>query len=173
MIRLAKKEELPCVAEIYEQIHGEIEKGVATVGWIRGVYPTLKTAEEAFCKGELYLLEEGGEILAAAKINQAQEKEYALVDWLYSAEPNEVLVMHTLVVSPKAEGRGLGRQLIAFYEALAKEQGCKVLRIDTNEKNLRARALYQSLGFREAGVVPCTFNGIPNVPLVCLEKKIQ
>ena len=172
MIRLAKEDELARVAEIYEQIHGEIEAGRATVGWIRGVYPTLQTAREAYQRGELYILEEGGEILAAAKLNQAQEKEYAQVDWLYPAEEQEVLVMHTLVVVPKAGSRGLGRAFAAFYEELAKERGCKVLRIDTNEKNLRARALYKSLGYREAGVVPCTFNGIPNVPLVCLEKKI-
>ena len=172
MIRLAKEDELARVAEIYEQIHGEIEAGRATVGWIRGVYPTLQTAREAYQRGELYILEEGGEILAAAKLNQAQEKEYAQVDWLYPAEEQEVLVMHTLVVAPKAGSRGLGRAFAAFYEELAKERGCKVLRIDTNEKNLRARALYKSIGYREAGVVPCTFNGIPNVPLVCLEKKI-
>lgn len=172
MIRLAKKEDLCHVAEIYEQIHDEIEKGAASVGWIRGVYPTLKTAEDALLKEELFVLEEHGKILAAAKINQTQEKEYAFVDWLYSAEPDEVLVMHTLVVSPFAKGKGLGKQFIAFYEKRAKEQGCKVLRIDTNEKNKRARALYQYLGFREAGVVPCVFNGIPNVPLVCLEKRI-
>lgn len=172
MIRLAKEGDLSAVAEIYEQIHGEIEAGRATVGWIRGIYPTLQTAGDAYERGELYVLEEDGRILAAAKLNQTQEKEYALVDWLYPAEPREVLVMHTLVVSPRAGSRGLGRTFAAFYEELAKERGCKALRIDTNEKNLRARALYKSLGYREAGVVPCVFNGIPDVPLVCLEKKI-
>lgn len=172
MIRIARSEDLLAVAEIYEEIHDEIERGAATVGWIRGVYPTLQTATDACTRGELYVLEEGEKILAAAKLNQSQEKEYALVDWLYPAAPHEVMVMHTLVVSPKAGGRGLGRAFEAFYEALARERGCKVLRIDTNEKNLRARALYKSLGYREAGVVPCTFNGIPDVPLVCLEKKI-
>lgn len=26
---------------------------------------------------------------------------------------------------------------------------------------------------REAGIVPCTFNGIPGVGLVCLEKRLE
>jgi len=32
--------------------------------------------------------------------------------------------------------------------------------------------LYKRLGYREAGIVPCVFNGIPDVMLVCLEKKL-
>ena len=44
--------------------------------------------------------------------------------------------------------------------------------MDTNEKNLKARVLYKKLGFDEPGIVFCTFNGIPNVRLICLEKKV-
>lgn len=44
--------------------------------------------------------------------------------------------------------------------------------MDTNAKNLRARAMYAALGYREAGIVPCVFNGIPDVMLVHLEKKL-
>ena len=44
--------------------------------------------------------------------------------------------------------------------------------MDTNERNLAARRLYARLGYREAGVVGCTFNGIPGVRLVCLEKTL-
>ena len=43
----------------------------------------------------------------------------------------------------------------------------------TNEKNKKARALYNKIGYREAGVVPCIFNGIEGVPLVCLEKMAE
>ena len=44
--------------------------------------------------------------------------------------------------------------------------------MDTNAKNAAARRLYSRLGYREAGIVPCVFNGIPDVRLVCLEKKL-
>ena len=53
-----------------------------------------------------------------------------------------------------------------------RQNGCTVLRIDTNARNLRARAMYAKLGYREAGTVPCVFNGIPDVQLVLLEKKL-
>lgn len=29
-----------------------------------------------------------------------------------------------------------------------------------------------ALGWREAGIVPCSFNGLPGVQLVCLEKPL-
>ena len=56
--------------------------------------------------------------------------------------------------------------------ALARENGCTVLRMDTNAKNAAARRLYQKLGYAEPDIVPCKFNGIPNVQLVLLEKKL-
>ena len=62
--------------------------------------------------------------------------------------------------------------LPAYYENYAREHGCSCLRMDTNERNCSARALYKKLGYREASVVPCEFNGIPDVQLVCLEKKL-
>ena len=55
---------------------------------------------------------------------------------------------------------------------LPRENGCTVLRMDTNAKNAAARRLYQKLGYAEPDIVPCIFNGIPNVQLVLLEKKL-
>ena len=46
------------------------------------------------------------------------------------------------------------------------------LRLDTNERNDRAREMYRKLGYKEIGIVPTVFNGIPNVNLVLLEKRI-
>ena len=83
------------------------------------------------------------------------------------------MVLHTLVVDPDRGGRGLGRGFVAYYEDYARQQGCAVLRMDTNARNTAARRLYAGLGYWEAGIVPCVFNGIPNVQLVCLEKKLD
>ncbi len=60
-----------------------------------------------------------------------------------------------------------------FYEDYALEQGCRYLRMDTNVKNTAARTLYARLGYRETGIIPCVFNGISGVRLVCLEKTLD
>ena len=41
-------------------------------------------------------------------------------------------MLHTLVIDPEVSGRGYGKQFVAFYEEYARENGCKVLRMDTN-----------------------------------------
>ena len=60
----------------------------------------------------------------------------------------------------------------SFYESYAAKSGCAYLRMDTNQRNSAARSLYKKLGYTEVGIVPCEFNGIAGVNLVCLEKKL-
>ena len=173
MIRKATDKELSQVAAIYHRILEQEEKGLTTTGWIRGVYPTEETAREAMEAGELFILLEDDVVAAAAKINKEQVPEYQNAQWNYTDVTEEqVMVLHTLVVDPSFAGRGLGTQFVKFYEEYAKEQGCCCLRMDTNARNKSARRLYQHLGFREAGIVDCTFNGIVGVKLVCLEKML-
>ena len=62
---------------------------------------------------------------------------------------------------------------MAFYEDYALREGCPILRLDTNAVNSIARKMYPSLGYREAGIVPCIFNGIPDVQLVLFEKSLR
>lgn len=130
------------------------------------------TAQAALLRGDMFVYEEEGSILASAIINQTQVDSYVDGDWDYEADDTKVMVLHTLVVSPVVSKRGIGRKFVSFYESYAKECGCEVLRMDTNAINVVARKLYASLGYREAGIVPCDFNGIPNIQLVLLEKKI-
>lgn len=172
MIRKAVKEDIPKVAAIYDEILSQEEAGACTIGWQRGVYPTRQTAQDALEKGTLFVCEAEGEVVAAAKIDQQQVDVYAQCPWKYEAPEHQVMVLHTLVVSPQKGGQGYGKEFVAFYEAYAQEMGCTTLRMDTNEKNTAARAMYQKLGYREAAILPCRFNGIAGVNLVCLEKKL-
>ena len=172
-IRKAVLEDIPQVAAIYDHILTEEEQGRAAVGWIRGVYPTRQTALDALEAGTLFVLEQEGSVAAAAKIDQNQVPEYANAPWRYpDVPPEQVMVLHTLVVDPAFSGQGCGREFVRFYEEYAMAHGCPCLRMDTNAKNAAARRLYARLGYWESGIVPCDFNGIPGVQLVCLEKKL-
>ena len=168
-IRKAAAADVPAVARIYDAIHDAEEAGRQTIGWIRGVYPTAATAEAALARGDLYVLEADA-ILGAAIINRIQMDCYSGAPWEHEAAEDEVCVLHTLVISPSAGGRGCGREFVRFYEDYAREHGCPELRMDTNARNKRARAMYAKLGYKEIAVVPTVFNGIPNVDLVLLEK---
>lgn len=173
MFRKANMNDLDRIVEIYENIHDEIEFGRMTIGWIRSIYPTRKTAQESIQLGDMFVEEDNGMIVAAAKINQEQVQDYAKAHWQYNVSHEEIMVLHTLVVDPKIKTKGYGSKFVAFYEQYALEHGCHYLRMDTNAINVKARALYQKLGYQEVSIVPCEFNGIQNVQLVCLEKKLQ
>ena len=172
MFRKAEMSDLDRIEEIYNEIHAEEEAGRAFVNWVREVYPTRKNAESAIKSGELFVELDGDIIVASARINQIQVAEYADADWQYAANDDEVMVLHTLAVSPKSARKGYGRKFVDFYEKYALENNCRYLRMDTWEKNSIARALYKKLGYNEVGIVVSEFNGIKDFRLVCLEKKL-
>ena len=120
--------------------------------------------------GDMFVLEEEGMILGAGIINQVQVDVYEKAPWEYQSEA--VCVLHTLVISPSASGRGYGKAFVGFYEKWAEEHSLMELRIDTNARNGVARSMYRKLGYKEIGIVPTVFNGIPGVDLVLLEKNL-
>ena len=59
-----------------------------------------------------------------------------------------------VMVSPSHRRRGLGSQLMARLETLARERGITLLHLDTSEGPGGARELYEALGYTYAGGIP-------------------
>lgn len=172
-IRKALSSDLDSIEAIYDHIHDYEESGAVTIGWIRGIYPIRKTAEDALAREDLFVMEDNNNVVATAIINQIQVPEYHNACWQYPAGDDEIMVLHTLIVDPLYSGRGYGKVFVSFYENFAREHNCPELRMDTNARNTIARRMYLHLGYTEADIVPCVFNGIPDVQLVCLEKHLD
>lgn len=173
IIRKAVSKDIDAVVSIYDKIHTAEEKGKVIIGWKRDIYPTRKTAEDAILRQDLFVMEEEGVIFGSGIINKAQVDVYAKAKWENGAEPEEIMVLHTLVIDPDKKRKGLGKSFVKFYEEYAKNSGCKYLRLDTNEKNVNARGMYKKMGYREIGIVPCVFNGLKDVNLVLIEKALE
>ncbi len=173
IFRPAVESDIKAVSEIYRKIHDAEEAGKFTIGWERGVYPEEDTALESLERGDLFVCEEDGKVTASAIINRVQVDVYEGADWKYEASDDQIMVLHTLVVDPDEGRNGTGSGFVKFYEDYAKEQGSTVLRMDTNERNSAARAMYAKLGYSEIGVAPCVFNGIEGVRLVLMEKSLK
>lgn len=56
-----------------------------------------------------------------------------------------------LYLQPRAQGRGLGRQLIRAAEQLAQAQACVALWLTAWEGNYRALAFYAHMGYQDIG----------------------
>lgn len=173
IIRLATKNDISAVTEIYNMILSEEEKGNITCGWQRGIYPTKSTAEQAVERGDLYVQEENGKIVGSGILNSNCNDIYRAVSWNFPCKDEEALILHTLAVSPEHFNKGYGKKFFEFYENFARGKGYSVLRIDTQERNARARAIYKKLGYIETDIVLCDFCGLKKVRLVLLEKKVQ
>ena len=70
-----------------------------------------------------------------------QRYRYSL--WLSSLEAT----LEDLYVSPDTRRQGMGTLLVQYAIERAREKGCRVIKLDTNERNLNAINLYSKLGF--------------------------
>ncbi len=172
MIRKSEKEDLKAIEDLYDDIHSAEEAGLLTTGWKRGIYPTAATALKAFENGELFSELDDGNLVGAGIINQKQVDSYKGAPWSNDVPDSDVMVLHTLTITPKASRKGYGKAFVAFYEDYAREHGCHTLRMDTNARNAAARSLYAKLGYKEIAIVSTDFNGLEKIDLVLLEKLI-
>lgn len=149
-IRLATKDDLDAVWEMFRgAVRRMREDGIDQ--WDE-IYPDLDTLREDVEKREMLLLTESGEPVAAAVVNEDQPKEYEEVPWTV-CEKTPAAVIHRLCVSALARGRGLGRKTLFAAEQTARERGYRYIRLDTFTKNMPAKKLYESGGYRIAGSV--------------------
>jgi GNAT superfamily N-acetyltransferase len=92
--------------------------------------------------GFLLLLSEDGRVLAGGGVKRLDER------------AGEIKRMY---VAPSARGRGLGRELLAALEELARDLGYSVARLDTGAKQPEAQRMYERAGY---AAVP-DYNGNP------------
>ncbi len=170
--RRATEKDIAEVARIYDATHEAEEYGKITIGWVRDIYPTIQTAKMALHRGDLFVGIDDNIIFGTAIINQQQVDVYKNGHWNYTVDDREIMVLHTLVIDPKLSGKGYGKNFVYFYEKYAISHGCNYLRMDTQVINKTARMMYKKLGYKEIDIVSCNFNGIDEVQLVLLEKKL-
>lgn len=70
---------------------------------------------------------------------------------LVMMEQDGHLFVENVAVSPSAQGRGLGRKLMAYAETVARGRGLPEIRLYTNAKMTENLAFYPKLGFVEEG----------------------
>lgn len=133
----------------YQQVCAFMEES-GLKQWHWGQYPAEDIVRADVENGDLYILREEGKLLCAVAVNQKFDVEYADVNWLFGVKPG---AFHRLAISPDAQGKGLGRRVMAEILDMLRAMGCDSLRCDTYIDNARALHLYESLGMRRSGEV--------------------
>jgi ribosomal protein S18 acetylase RimI-like enzyme len=129
-MRAARPEDAAAVGEL---VRASYAKYVERVG--KEPAPMLEDYAALIRTGEVWVLAEGGEVLGMLVMRPADDH----------------LFLDNVAVAPGHQGRGLGRELLAFAEERAEREGLPEVRLYTNEKMHENLAVYARLGFEETG----------------------
>ncbi|HJU18312.1 MAG TPA: GNAT family N-acetyltransferase [Stellaceae bacterium] len=97
------------------------------------------------------MLDDYGRLIGGGAVSVFAETDGAVAGILVLLPKPDHLLLDNIAVCPERQGRGIGRALIAFAESEARRRGYREIRLYTHEKMTENIALYQRLGFVEAG----------------------
>ena len=119
--------------------------------WIKGLHPTNDGIRAYIEEGSIYLYKENDAIVGAMAVTMYQGVDYHAIEWSQQVEDNEAAVIHILAVSPDAQGKGIGSEMIREAIRLAHANGMKAIRLDALASNTPAHKIYKTLGFEYRG----------------------
>lgn len=171
-VRNAVPGDVDAVLAFYHDLIERMQDSPYRPTWEKGVYPARGQLLEAAEAGTLFLAEENSTVLGAFVLNHQQAAGYAHISWQVDAPAEKVAVLHLIGVHPSAHGKGIGTALLQKAEAVCRERGDAVIRLDTLPHNLPARRLYERFGFQSCGEFPLTDPAAGTIPFHLYEYKI-
>lgn len=145
----------------YRQIIDHLAATVDFPHWHTENHPTGAEVRGWIEAGDLYLTldQTGAKIAGVVVLNHDAPDAYREASWAIEATPGQVLVVHALGVSPDFLRQGVARFLVDASLDVAREKGCRVVRLDTYVENIPARELYARYGFTDLGVHTLHYEG--------------
>ena len=119
--------------------------------WSKGKHPTEEGISAYINEGSMYIYRERGVIVGAMAVTMYQGEDYHAIDWSQQVPDEKVAVIHILAVSPDAQGKGNGSEMIREAIRLAQNNGMQAIRLDALASNTPAHKIYERLGFEYRG----------------------
>ena len=133
-LRKATVADGPAVAALYR----EAQAFLAAQGidqWQDG-YPNEETFQEDVARGESWLLEDEGQVVATACLGLGREPTYdTIYQGAWGTEAPEYAFLHRIAVSGACKGKGAPSWFFQELERQARERGLPCLRGDTHREN--------------------------------------
>ena len=150
----AEPGDYPKIREFYHSLIDALEGLEYSPAWKKDIYPAPEDLKEAVDQGWLYYAEENGRIPASMVLNHHYNDAYKNVSWSICPEPEKIMVIHLLGVHRDFTRQGMGKAMVRYALAHAKETGMKTVRLDVLKGNLPAEKLYESSGFTYVTTLP-------------------
>ena len=119
--------------------------------WSKGKHPTEEGISAYINEGSMYIYRERGVIVGAMAVTMYQGEDYHTIEWSQQVPDEKVAVIHILAVSPDAQGKGIGSEMIREAIRLAQNNGMQAIRLDALASNTPAHKIYERLGFEYRG----------------------
>ena len=162
-IEKCKRGDEVVAGRIYDKVTKRLTETVNYPRWTYKVYPSTEYAAAMIARGCLYMAYSDGEAVAAFVLNDDPSGNYAKVGWGMEIAEGEYLVIHAFAIDTDHQRLGIGRRIVEFCIAIARENGYKAIRLDTVTDNYPAKALYERCGFKCFGDYDLDRNrGIPS-----------
>ena len=145
-------EEFESIIAFYDDVTDRTPNMERFARWQKGKHPTEEGIRAYIEEGSMYLYKENDAIVGAMAVTMYQGEDYHAIEWFQQVEDDEVAVIHILAVSPDAQGKGIGSEMIRKAIRLAQTNGMKAIRLDALASNTPAHKLYKALGFEYRGL---------------------
>ena len=119
--------------------------------WSKGKHPTEEGISAYINEGSMYIYRERGVIVGAMAVTMYQGEDYHTIEWSQQVPDEKVAAIHILAVSPDAQGKGIGSEMIREAIRLAQNNGMQAIRLDALASNTPAHKIYERLGFEYRG----------------------
>lgn len=105
------------------------------------------------------------EPIASFAVDETMEPFWPSTMW--SAPDAKALGLFDIAVVPWCQRQGMGTRIMRHVEHIARDKGCRFVRLDAYEANPRSVGFYRKLGYTERGRLV-----VGGVPLLCFESEV-
>ena len=151
ILELATQLDFDAIITFYDDVTERTPEMATYARWSKGKHPTVEGIRAYIDEGSMYLYREEGNIVGAMAVTMYQGEDYHAIDWTQQVDDDKVAVIHILAVSPDAQGKGIGSEMIREAICLAQNNGMQTIRLDALASNTPAHRLYKRLGFEYRG----------------------
>ena len=145
LIRKACENDLSVIADLAKFVRGNmVLSGLEQ--WV-GDYPNIDNFRKDFLNDGLFVLVLDNEIIGSCSILKENDVAYKEVVW----NGINALVVHRILVSPKHQGKGYGKDLLIYALEKARLEGYDAVKIDTHPDNIKMQRMLKSMGFSFKG----------------------
>lgn len=166
MITLAKPSDVNAIERLYLSCKDDLLSR-QIFQW-DDTYPNRAYFEDCIKQGSVYIMKDGVHLLGVVVLDEWQSPEWREIEWYHDSP----LVIHSLMVHPEGQGKGLGRSVLEFSERLAIERGYASIRLDSFSGNEAAYIFYKRHGYVERGSVHFDSKPEGHERYVCFEKEL-